>query len=623
MIPKIMEAFLHKQLPERTWKNRLVRENGMCYMEFYPMDVERLGRLGIEVDKLGPKLLACIWDEGSDLEIGGYLVIDNLAMGRPSMGGIRLQPEITPCEVHNLARAMTLKNAAANLPYGGGVAGLLANPKMPAQKHTEVIRRFARLLFRYRDIFLPGPDVGTSDADMKTIAIENGLDCALSKPVEMGGNCLAQIGAAGGGLVIALEALLEEIPRLRSLPQFATLSLPAPDQITVMFQGFGTVGAQAARILLERLPMAKVVGISDTSGYLYNPYGLPIGELFQLWQENRLVTRLYYEKELAAAPYVPGASKYSNSPEDMLREDAFCLIPAAPVAHYLDTEEITKPSITTERMGRWQLIIEGANTYSPDPARRAARARMEREVYRRRGILIATDYLVNSGGVIFAAQEHLIKTPGHLRIPDAMLGNREAVEQWLSEHATELKELAEKRRQAAEKAREEVIRKNMRELVDLLTADADMLPHEAAEQLSIQRITSREKVRKAADVMEMIVTIPLNGTVQEAAKLLVETGCPILAVVTPQGEMAGVITSWDIAQAASRGPIENISLEQVMSRQVISCSAEDSILDIVRKLEFYEISAMPVMAGNRVMGMISTDTLARRSLYRLLQTQVS
>jgi len=61
--------------------------------------------------------------------------------------------------------------------------------------------------------------------------------------------------------------------------------------------------------------------------------------------------------------------------------------------------------MTVERMGRWSVIVEGANTYSPDPDRKVCRARMERAVYRQRGVLIATDYLINSGGVIFAAQE--------------------------------------------------------------------------------------------------------------------------------------------------------------------------------------------------------------------------
>ena len=215
MIPKQMEVFLRQQLPERTWKSRLVREEGMCFIDFGATDIERLNRLGVQADHLGPKLVACLWDEQSDLEIGGYLVVDNLAMGRPSMGGIRMLPDLTPGMIFNLARGMTLKNAAANLPYGGGKAGIISRQLNPEQ-HTEVIRCFAHLLYRYRDIYLPGPDVGTNDADMKTIAIENGLDNALSKPVEMGGNRIDQLGAAGGGLIIAIDALMHELPRLKT-----------------------------------------------------------------------------------------------------------------------------------------------------------------------------------------------------------------------------------------------------------------------------------------------------------------------------------------------------------------------------------------------------------------------
>ena len=621
MIPKVMESFLHQQLPEKTWKSRLVRENGMCFMEFGPMDVDRLARLGIEVDRLGPKLVACIWDEESPIEIGGYLVVDNLAMGRPSMGGIRMLPDLTPAAVYNLARGMTLKNAAADLPYGGGKAGILADPNLPADQHTETVRRFARLLFRYRDIYLPGPDVGTNDADMKTVAIENGLDNALSKPVEMGGNRIDQLGAAGGGLSIALEALLSEMPRLRALPQFANINIPRADSITVILQGFGAVGAHAAYALAQRLPGARVIGVSDVSGYLYHQAGLPVDELFALWQAQGTVTRPYYLDKLANLPTGKSGTKYSNCPDDLLRESAFCMIPAAPIANYLDTEATTNPSMTTDQMGQWGLIVEGANTYSPDPARQAARSRTEREIYRLRGILIVTDYLVNSGGVIFAAQENIIKTPGHLRIPDEMLGNRPAVDAWLREHAAELEELAEKRLQAAEKARDDVIRRNMRELVDLLISDADMLPCEAAEQISIRRITSREMVRTAVNIMESIITIPITGTVRDAARLLVETGCPILAVLTPQEELAGVITNWDITQAASRGPIEDATLDNVMTRRVITAAPSDSILDMVRKLEYHEISAMPVVEDGKVKGVVSTDILSRRSLYRLLLSQ--
>jgi glutamate dehydrogenase/leucine dehydrogenase/CBS domain-containing protein len=621
MIPKQMESFLKAQIPDQTWKNRLVCENGMCFMDFGPLDVDRLGRLGIEVDSLGPKLLSCMWDEESPMEVGGYLVVDNLAMGRPSMGGIRLSPDLKPSTVHNLARGMTLKNAAANLPYGGGKAGIIADNNLPPDVHKDLIQRFARLIFQYRDIYLPGPDVGTNDADMKIIAIMNGLDNALSKPIEMGGNRIDQLGAAGGGLAIALDALVHEMPRLKILPQFSNSPILDIDEVTILIQGFGAVGANAARFIQKRIPKARIIGISDISGYLYDPAGLPINELFDYWKKKGVVSKPYYTDKLINLPVNQSLTKYSTYPEDLLRESAFCFIPAAPVANYLDITTSTKPSMTTNHMGDWILIIEGANTYSPDPDRKYARSRMEREIYRQRGILIVTDYLVNSGGVIFAAQEQLIKTPEQLRIPEQQIGNTDGVNNWLHQHSKEFDELAEKRLKAAEKARDEVIKRNMRELVDRLIVDPDMLPCEAAESISISRITSREKDRKASDIMETIITIQSTSTAQEAAKLLVETGCPILAVINPNNELVGVISNWDITKAASRGPLEKATIDQVMTRKVICAKIDDPILDLVRKLENYEISAMPVAEGKKVQGMVSTDILARRSLYRLLQSK--
>jgi glutamate dehydrogenase/leucine dehydrogenase/CBS domain-containing protein len=616
-----MELFLKSQIPEQTWKSRLIHENGMCFIEFGPLDVDRLGRLGIEVDSLGPKLLSCMWNEESPLEVGGYLVVDNLAMGRPSMGGIRMSPELKPSAVHNLARGMTLKNAAANLPYGGGKAGIIADTNLDPSVHQELILLFARLIYRYRDIYLPGPDVGTNDADMKTIAIMNGLDNALSKPIEMGGNRIDQLGAAGGGLAIALEALLHEMPRLKVLPQFANFILPSMENITILIQGFGAVGSNAAKFIQKRNPNVRIVGISDISGYLFNKSGLPIDELCNYWNKKGSVAKYYYHDHLLNLPLGNYSIKYSSYPEDLLRESGFCLIPAAPIANYLDVTDTTNPSMTTDHIGSWKLIIEGANTYSPDPNRKYSRSRMEREIYRQRGILITTDYLVNSGGVIFAAQEHLIKTPERLRIPEQYLGNFNEVGSWLNQYHDEFDDLAGKRRNAAEAARDEVIKRNMRELVDRLITDPDMLPCEAAENISINRITSREKDRKASDIMESIITIQELSTAQEAAKLLVETGCPILAVINQKNDLVGVISNWDITKAASRGPIEKITIDQVMTRAVICAELDDQILDLVRKLEYHEISAMPVVEGKKVQGMVSTDILARRSLYRLLQSQ--
>lgn len=618
MIPSRMSTYLRERLPDSAWEKRLIRDGNLHFLEFDSTDVDQLTRLGIAVDALGPYCVVCMWDEASPLEIGGYLVVDNLAMGKPSMGGIRLLPEVTPAVVHNLARGMTLKNAAAHLPYGGGKSGIVAEHGLTPEQHTKVIRGWARLLYRYRDIYLPGPDVGTNDADMKTIAIENGLDHALSKTADMGGNRIDQLGAAAGGTVIAVQELLKEMPRLKVLPQFDSLTIP--EEVTILIQGFGAVGAHAARILQDRLPVAKVIGISDADGYLYDPNGLPLDELFQRWQRDGIVTRHYFMEQMVLGK--TGSLKYSTEPNDLLRESAFCLIPAAPIANYLDIDAASKPSMTVDRMGKWNVSVEGANTYSPDPARKTARVRMEQVVYRQRGTLIATDYLVNSGGVIFAAQEKLIKTPDALRIPQEMLGDAEAVDGWLKSHAAEFASLAEQRRLAGEKHREEAIRRNMRELVDLLIADPDTLPCHAAERISVRRIASKESGRTAADLMESLPTIEETCSLQDAAAKLVEAGSPILAVVSAQNEIAGVLTEWDITRATAQGLPNTQSSAGVMTRHVITCPPGAGILDMVRLLELHKISAMPVVDEGRVRGMISTDILARKSLAKLLLTEM-
>jgi glutamate dehydrogenase (NAD(P)+) len=620
VIPKSLESFLRDRLPESLWASRLTREDGRCFVEFTATDADRLARLGIQPDPLGPLLVVCLWDEASPHEVGGYLVVDNLSMGRPSMGGIRMLPDLTPTAIANLARGMTLKNAAASLPYGGGKSGIVASEELRPGVRTEVVRAFARLLRRYQDVYLPGPDVGTSDADMRLIAIENGLDAVVSKPADMGGNRIDELGAAARGVVIALEVLLEEMPRLTALPQFARLRTPPSTGLTVMIQGFGAVGAHAARILGERLPGARVVGISDATGCLYDARGLPVDELVRRWRAHGPVTRVYFQDVLAGARPRSGTTKYSSDPDDLLREDAFCLIPAAPVANYVDTDPGSRPSVTVDRMGTWTVSVEGANTYSAEPARRAARARMERAVYRERGVLIATDYLVNSGGVIFAAQEQLLPTPERLRIPAARLGDRRAVEDWLAEHALEFTRLATERRGAAEAACDAAIRRNMRELVDLLLRDADMLPAEAAEAISVRRITAHERGRTAADLMAPIPVLPLASSVRQAAETLVAARSPLLAVVTPSGDLAGVVTEWDITRATAEGAPDDVPVTRVMTSPVIAAHPDDAIIDVIRKLEHHEISAMPVVDGRAVVGMVSADLLARRSLLRLLQS---
>jgi CBS domain-containing protein len=223
--------------------------------------------------------------------------------------------------------------------------------------------------------------------------------------------------------------------------------------------------------------------------------------------------------------------------------------------------------------------------------------------------------------VIFAAQERIIKTPDHIRIPKAMLGDAEAIQDWLTKHTAELETLAQQRRIAGAAQRDAVIRRNMTELVDYLMRDPDILPCEAAETISIRRIASSESSRSVADLMEPLPTISEQHTIRDAAQTLVETNSKILAVMSTTGELAGVVTEWDITRASSTDYGTNMPVTEIMTRKVIVATPNETILEVVRKLEYYEISAMPVVNGEGVLGVINSDILARRTLYGLLQVQ--
>ncbi len=311
---------------------------------------------------------------------------------------------------------------------------------------------------------------------------------------------------------------------------------------------------------------------------------------------------------------------FSNSANNLLTESAFCLIPASPVFNYLDVNNLTNPSMTTDRMGTWRIIVEGANTYSPNPARKAERRRMERHVFRDKGVLIATDYLVNSGGVIYAAHERIIPTPDHLLIPEDIMGNPNAIQKWLEKNRDDFAELSEIRRKAAVEKLETVIRKNMKELIDGLCRDADSLPCEIAERISVQRIASKEKSRTARDIMKEAPTIDVNNSITNAAKLLVDAHVSIVNVVSEKGKLIGIVTNWDITRAmASKLPMDS-PLTQIMTADVITNTPDATIIDCIRKLENHEISAMPIVEEDKVVGVISGDILAKRTLFRLLQT---
>ena len=113
-------------------------------------------------DELGPAKVLFVRDPAVDLE--GFVVVDNVACG-PAIGGIRMAPDVTIEEVARLARAMTFKNAAAGLAHGGGKAGIVGDPALPAPAKERLVRAFGRAIRAVTD-YIPGPDMGTDEACM-------------------------------------------------------------------------------------------------------------------------------------------------------------------------------------------------------------------------------------------------------------------------------------------------------------------------------------------------------------------------------------------------------------------------------------------------------------------------
>ena len=152
-------------------------------------------------DGLGPEKILHLYHP-DESELKAILVIDNVAMG-PSIGGTRMAPDVSLEECFRLARAMTLKSAAAGLPHGGGKSVIFADPRLPPRDKENLVRAFAKAIADVKD-YIPGPDMGTDETCMAWM--RDSIHRAVGLPREIGGIPLDEIGATGHGLVASLEA---------------------------------------------------------------------------------------------------------------------------------------------------------------------------------------------------------------------------------------------------------------------------------------------------------------------------------------------------------------------------------------------------------------------------------
>ena len=296
-------------------------------------------------DELGPLKVIHVHEPSVNLK--AVLVVDNIAKG-PSIGGVRMAADVSTEECMRLARAMTLKNAAAGLAYGGGKAVLYGDPKMPQAEKENLIRALANAL-RNENTYIFAPDMGTDEQCMAWVRDEIGRVVGLPR----------EIGATGFGLSHVVDVALN----------YCDFEL---EGARLVIQGFGAVGKHAARFLTGK--GAVLVAVADSHGAIHNPDGLDVAQLIALKNEGKCVTDYLDANKLAR--------------DDVIDVACDIWIPAA------------RPDVVHEdnvnRLNT-RLVVEGANI----PFTHAAE-----KILHDKGVLCVPDFIANAGGVICAAMEY-------------------------------------------------------------------------------------------------------------------------------------------------------------------------------------------------------------------------
>ena len=303
-------------------------------------------------DDLGPWKVIQINEPSVGLQ--AVVAIDNVACG-PAIGGVRMAPDVSVDEAVRLARAMTLKNAAAGLPHGGGKSVIYADPKMAVGDKELLVRAFACSIENEVN-YIPGPDMGTDEEAMAWVHNETGR--AVGLPRAIGGIPLDEIGATGYGVCCAVEVALN----------YCDFSM---EGARLAIQGFGSVGIHAARFLVEK--GAVLVAAADSRGSIFHETGLDLAELINLKRQGQSV--------IAAKTGIRG------EPDDIVGAHCDIWVPAArpDVVHLGNVDKLNT-----------RLVVQGANIPFTEEA--------EAELHKRK-ILVIPDFIANAGGVICAAVE--------------------------------------------------------------------------------------------------------------------------------------------------------------------------------------------------------------------------
>ncbi len=299
-------------------------------------------------------------DNGTLEVFTGFRVQHSIARG-PAKGGVRYSPDVTLDEVRALASWMTWKCAVVNIPFGGAKGGIIVDPKKLSLSELEkMTRRYTAELIEFlgpeKDV--PAPDMGTSEQTMAWMMDTYSMHMrqtvtavVTGKPINIGGS-RGRREATGRGVMINCDEALKKFNMNR-------------ESTRVVVQGFGNVGANAAKLMADG--GYKIIGIAEYDGGLFNPNGINIDDLLEHRDRNKTIVGF---PEAGAA-----------DPKQLLLADCEILIPAA-------TENV----ITSQNASgiKARIICEGANGPTTATAD---------EILADKKVFVIPDILANAGGV--------------------------------------------------------------------------------------------------------------------------------------------------------------------------------------------------------------------------------
>ena len=376
----------------------------------------------------------------------GYAVIDRMVNGLAG-GGTRMRAGVTLEEVERLARTMSYKNGAFDLPGGGAKGGVDIDPSDPEARG--MLSRYVRAMRPlYRSGWGTAEDLGVTQELLNEVFAEQGVGMSVQAMLDRSGDAAAAQRRITEGLAIKVEGVgLADCIGGYGVAEAAAAAAAHRgwdlSKMTVVVQGFGSMGGSSARYF-ERLG-ARVVGVVDVRGMVVNPSGLDVEQLLRSRSDLGEIDRAALRPEDREAPG-----------EGWLDMDADVLVPAA-IADVITAEN-------ADRI-RARLVVEAANI----PATEEAERRLHE-----RGVVVIPDYVANGGanawwwwtllGIIEADAEQAFQQVSRVM--------RETVRGML--------ETADARGISTQEAANEVSMQNLDRLVERIGEEASLTPLEAS-----------------------------------------------------------------------------------------------------------------------------------------------